>query len=143
MEAFHPIAVHFPIAFAVTWPIFDGVAFWLRSVILDRVSLALLVGTVILSAVANATGQAAFEVALDRGTPPELLHPHTEKANLVPWALLVVLGLRFGLERKFGHWGRVVALASGVGLAVFVGTVARTGGTLVYEHGIVVRLFVV
>lgn len=139
MDTLHPMAVHFPIAFAITWPLFDALAFWVRSAVLDRLSLGLLAVTVVFSAVATATGQAAFETALDRGTPPELLHPHTEDANLVPWALLLVLGLRYGLERKLGKAGRLVALAGGLAVAGFVGSVANSGGTLVYEHGIGIR----
>ena len=139
MDTLHPMAVHLPIAFAITWPVFDALALWTRSPVLDRLSIGLLAVTVVFSAVATATGQAAFETAIDGGTPPELLHPHTENANLVPWALLLVLGLRFGLERKLGRAGRIVALAGGLVVAVFVGSVANSGGTLVYEHGIGVR----
>lgn len=139
METLHPLAIHLPIAFVITWPIFDALGFFFRSPTLDRLSLGLLATTVVFAAFATATGQAAFDVAIDGGIPPDVLHPHTENANLVPWALLVVLALRFGLDKKLGRPGRVVALVGGIAAAVLIGTVAESGGTLVYEHGIGVR----
>lgn len=136
MDTLHPAAIHLPLALVLLWPIVDGLGLWAKSPHLSRLALGLLVLAAVASLFATATGQAAFDEAVRRGVDGALLRTHTEDADLMPWALLALAGLRAWLPTKLGGKGRGVALALGLLLIPFAFSVGRSGGKLVYEHGV-------
>lgn len=136
MDALHPAAIHAPLTLLVLWPLVDGLGLWRKSPHLMRLGFGLLGLATILALVATATGQAAFDVAVAKGVDPGLLRTHTDDADLLPWLLLALCALRAWLPQKVGAKGHAAALVLGLGLAGFGLTVGRSGGALVYEHGV-------
>lgn len=136
MDTLHPAAIHLPLALVLLWPIVDGLGLWTKSSHLQRLGLGLLVFAAVVSLFATATGQAAFDEAVRRGIDPQLLRTHSEDADLMPWALLAVAGLRAWLPNKLGAKGHAVVLVLGLALMPFALSVGRSGGKLVYEHGV-------
>lgn len=136
METLHPVAIHLPLVLVVLWPLVDGLGLKLDSPHLRRMGLALLVTAALGSLFATATGQAAFDVAVQKGVDPALLRTHTDKADLMPWLLMALAALRAWLPTKFGTKGHAGALALGLALWPLAFGVGRTGGALVYEHGV-------
>ena len=65
---------------------------------------------------------------------------HADNANLVPWLLLLLAGVRAFAPQKLGrvgHWG---AVALGLAASAFIVVVGASGGDLVYEHGVGVKV---
>ncbi|MBK8014575.1 MAG: hypothetical protein IPK13_24895 [Deltaproteobacteria bacterium] len=140
MGDLHPAVIHFPIVLVVLWPIVDLIGFWAKSAALSRLAVGLLAAAVVVSLVATVTGQAAMDAALLRGTARPLLRTHTALADAVPWVLLVLLAVRGWGPAKFGRVGRVTALILGFGCWPGIWVVGRTGGALVYSHGVGVNV---
>ncbi|MEM7675345.1 MAG: DUF2231 domain-containing protein [Myxococcota bacterium] len=139
MDTWHPVAVHLPIAFVLLWPVIDALGLTLKRFDLCALALGLLGVTVVLSLVATATGQFAYDAAAAQGVDLDLLDTHANYANLVPWLLLLIAAARgFGPQKygALGHWG---AILLGFAMAAFIVVVGGSGGELVYEHGVGVR----
>ncbi|MCB9654360.1 MAG: hypothetical protein H6729_09560 [Deltaproteobacteria bacterium] len=136
----HPAVIHFPIVLILLWPIVDLIGLWSKSAALSRLAVGLLGMAVVASLVATVTGQAAMDEALVRGAARPLLRTHTALADVVPWALLALLAARAWGGAKFGRRGRIVAVVLGVLCWPGIWVVGRTGGTLVYSHGIGVKV---
>jgi uncharacterized membrane protein len=136
MDTLHPLAIHMPLALIFLWPLVDGLGLKLNSPHLMRLGLAMLGAAVLFALFATATGQAAFEAAVEAGVEPKLLRTHTDDADRVPWILLAVLGARAWLPKKLGHRGHAFALLLGLLVWPVAFGVGRTGGALVYEHGV-------
>lgn len=136
----HPLAVHFPIGVILIYPWVELTAAITRQAAYGFVAIGLLVAGTIGSMVASATGEAAFEHAVEKGFSVELLESHEEWSEATPWVFIVVLAFRLFLSKKtrFGAWA-----GFGLGLAAvaFVVQVGRTGGELVYQHGVGVKGF--
>lgn len=139
MDALHPAAIHLPLVLVFLWPLIDGLGLAIGSTHLTRLGLGLLGFAALCALFATATGQAAFDVAVERGVDPKLLRTHTEDADLVPWLLLALTALRAWLPTKLGKRGHGIALALGFAMWPFALSVGRSGGALVYEHGVGVR----
>jgi uncharacterized membrane protein len=139
VEALHPVAIHLPIALILLAPIVDALGLFTNSTHLSRLAVGFYVAIVVTALFATATGQAAFDVAVEGGVTGELLNTHADDANLVPWLSIVVVVVRFVAPQKLGRAGRFVALALGVALWPFIYLVGDSGGDLVYQHGIGVR----
>lgn len=141
--SWHAAAVHLPIGLAIVWPIVDLVGLALKQRAVSHTAVGLLVVAVLSSLVATATGQAEYDAAYAAGFGVELLDQHADLASLVPWALLSNLALRLYLPSRAGRRGRVghvLAVLLGLGLIGLILQVGRTGGTLVYEHGVGVEV---
>lgn len=136
MNTLHPLAVHFPIAIALLWPLVDLCGLALSRPDVSRTALGLLAVGVVSSLVATVTGQAAYDTAIARGYAPELLDAHGDPAGLVPWTLLAVGVLRTVGVQKLGRPAHVAALIAGFAVAAWVGFVGYSGGRLVYEQGV-------
>ncbi len=139
MEALHPIAIHLPIVLILLAPVIDALGLFTDSKHLSRLAVGFYVAIVVSSLFATATGQAAFDVAVESGVSGELLTTHADDANLVPWLSIVVVVLRFVAPQKLGRPGRMLALVAGLAMWPFIYLVGDSGGALVYEHGIGVR----
>jgi uncharacterized membrane protein len=135
----HPIAVHLPIALMMLWPVIDAVGLLLKRTDVSSVALALLVLGLVASLVATATGQAAFDAAIAKGADPKVLNTHADFANLVPWALLLLVAVRWAGVNKLKKKGHVAAIVLGLSMWPLVITVGHTGGKLVFEHAVGVR----
>lgn len=139
MEALHPIAIHLPIVLIFLAPVIDALGLFTNSPHLSRLAVGFYVAIVLTALFATATGQAAFDVAVEAGVSGELLTTHADDANLVPWLSIVVVVVRFVGPQKLGRNGRVLALVAGLALWPFIYLVGNSGGALVYEHGVGVR----
>ncbi|MGF1510253.1 MAG: DUF2231 domain-containing protein [Myxococcota bacterium] len=141
MDELHPAVVHLPIGAVLLYPWFELARSLTGQRILSLAALAVLAVALLGSMVASATGEAAYEAAVETGFSHELLGGHEEYAEMLPWALIVVLGVRLVLERRWGPSPRAGWLGFGLGLVLtgYVTWVGYTGGTLVYEHGVGVQ----
>ena len=140
MDQLHPMAVHFPIVLVLLWPVIDAVGLLLKRIDLCRAALAMLVLAVITSLFATATGQAAFDAAIAKGVDAELLNTHADKSNLIPWLLLAIAAARFGLAQKLKTKGQIAGIVLGVLLWPLLIATGDSGGKLVFDHGIGVRI---
>lgn len=136
MDTLHPLAIHMPLALIFLWPLVDGLGLKLDSTHLKRLGLAMLGGAALFALFATVTGQAAFDEAVRQGVDPKLLRTHTENADLMPWVLLAVLAARAWLPRKLSHRGHALALLLGLLVWPLALGVGKSGGALVYEHGV-------
>ncbi len=136
MHTLHPAAVHMPLVLVILWPVIDAIGLKLKSVHLMRLGLALLVLGALMSVVATATGQAAFDEALAHGVDAALLRTHTADADMMPWALLALAALRAWVPTKFGARGHAGVIVLALPLCAFAVGVGNSGGELVYEHGV-------
>jgi uncharacterized membrane protein len=142
MDELHPAIVHFPIAAVAFYPWLELARNLARQRSLGIAAMAMLGVGVVASMIASATGEAAYDVAIDRGFSHEVLESHEEYAEALPWALIVVLALRLYLERRYGAAPLAGWVGFGLGLALtgYVLWVGHTGGLLVYDHGVGVRV---
>jgi uncharacterized membrane protein len=139
VEALHPLAVHLPIAVVLLAPAIDAIGFFAKKTDLSNLAIGLYVFGVIASLFATATGQAAFDVAVDGGATGELLNTHADDANLIPWLLILLVIVRVVAPKKLGSKGHAVALVLGFAMWPYVFLVGQSGGALVFEHGIGVK----
>ncbi len=139
MAEAHPFAIHLPLVLIFLWPLIDGLGLLLHQPILSRLGFGLLCLAAVGSLVATATGQAAFDAALARHSA-ELLNTHAELANVMPWSLLALAALRGFGAAKWGKTGHLLALGCSLGTWYLVFVVGQSGGRLVYEHGVGVRM---
>ena len=139
MESWHPMVVHLPIALILLWPVIDGLGLALGRSDLSALALGLLCATVLFSLFATATGQFAYDAAIENGVSRRLLDTHADSANLVPWLILALAAVRAWLPTKLGRAGHWTAVALGVAAGAFIIVVGASGGELVYEHGVGVK----
>lgn len=136
MDELHPMATHLPIALALVWPLVDLLGLALKRPDVSRVGFGLLILAVVASLFATATGQAAFDEAVSLGIDPKTLNTHADDANLMPWALLLLVAIRWGAAQKLKTRGQVLGIVLGLLLWPFIVGVGRSGGALVYQHGV-------
>ena len=144
VEYIHPMLVHFPIVLALLLAGVDLLA-WLGGrpiggrggLAAASCALAVLAG---IAAIATyAAGDAAMDIAIDKGFPEALIETHeglgtTAAILLAAWALLRAwLWLR---DRRLGGFMRFALVLAEAGLAGLVVVTAYFGGGLVYEHGV-------
>ena len=139
MAELHPIVVHLPLTLLMLWPVIDAFGLLLKRTDVSNVALALLLLGLVGSLIATATGQAAFDAALAKGADPKVLNTHADNANLVPWALLALVAVRWVAVNKLKRKGHVAAIVLGLSMWPLVITVGHTGGKLVFDHAIGVR----
>lgn len=132
----HAATVHLPIGLILIWPFVDGLGLLLRQPMVSRTGMALLVVATVSSLFATATGQAEFYEAMEAGVSVEQLNTHADYANMMPWLLVVLTGLRFWLPTKLSVAGAWLVVALGLGQIAFTAMVGHSGGVLVYEHGV-------
>lgn len=132
----HPFVVHLPIALVFLWPVVDLVGVWRAKRDLSHAGAVFLVLAMLSSLAATVTGQASYDDAVLRGFDPHVLNGHRDNANLVPWMLLVLVAFRMLGPIKFGKTGHACAIALGLLVWPFVVIVGRSGGAMVFEHGV-------
>ncbi len=144
LEHVHPILVHFPIVFVLCLAALDLVAL-LRGVRLEGrgAYAALSAGLAVLAGmVAVPTyffGDAAYDIALDRGFPAGQLETHESLGT----ATAIILAA-WALARAYAWWRRVplagarqrAVVAIEVLAAILIGVTGYYGGGLVYDLGV-------
>lgn len=141
METWHPFAVHLPIALVVLWPVLDVLGLLSKRPDLALGGVILLGASVPATLFATVTGQAAYDAAIAAGISPAVLETHVDRGELVPWIMLIVFVLRVLGPKKWGQGARWLALALGVLGIALVTAVGYSGGKLVYDEGVGVRLY--
>ncbi|MCK6545970.1 DUF2231 domain-containing protein [Myxococcota bacterium] len=136
MGTLHPFSVHFPIVLVILWPILDAIGLAKQRPDLSKAGLALLIAAALSSLVASVTGQSDFDSAVAAGVDPKVLETHADAANVVPWALFLVLFTRVVGVLKWGVKGHWLAITLGVLAVPLVLSVGKSGGELVRKHGI-------
>ncbi len=141
METWHPFAVHVPISLVLFWPVLDLLGLLLKRPDISLAGVLLLASALPATLFATVTGQSAFDAALAGGVSAELLSTHVDRGEVMPWAVLVLLVLRIGGVRKWGRPAHWVALGLGAVVVALVLSVGLSGGKLVHEEGVGVRLY--
>lgn len=134
--SWHAAVVHLPIGLAFVWPVVDLVGLLLGRPAVSWTGVGLLVACLVGSLVATATGQAEYDAAYAAGFAVELLDTHADFASLVPWVLLAVTAIRLWAPTKIGRAGHGIGIGLGFLFLALVIQTGRTGGALVYEHGV-------
>lgn len=139
----HPIAVHFPIVFALCLAAFDFLATISRYDIVGRsvparISAAIAVLAGIFAAITYSLGDMAYDIAVASGVPKTTLEMHESlgtwtAAVLMIWA--IVRGAMWWRGRPAGTL-RYGILAVELIIATLVVTTAYFGGHLVYDLGV-------
>jgi uncharacterized membrane protein len=136
MAAWHPLVIHFPIALIILWPIVEGIGLWTRRTDISHVALGFLVLALLASFIGTVTGQAAFDAAIERGANAEVLRLHSDKGDLVPWVMFIVVFMRTVGVLKLGRRAQIASVVLGVLVWMLIWQVGDTGGELVYRHGV-------
>jgi uncharacterized membrane protein len=134
------MVVHLPIVMIVLWPIIDAVGLWRSKRDLSHAGLVFLLFGFLSALLGMVTGQQAFDAAVAAHADPELLNTHADKANPLPWLLLVVLVVRTLGVIKLKRAAHVAAIVLGVALWPWIWLVGSTGGALVFEHAVGVQV---
>ncbi len=130
------MAVHLPIGVALLYPWFELAGLLARQRSLQLGAMGLLVVGILASMFASATGEAAYDAAVEAGHEHALLQTHEVWSEKVVWALLLVLGVRFFVGRHRERLASWLGFGLGLGLIALVVMVGWTGGQLTYEHGV-------
>ena len=137
----HPMVVHFPLVFAILFPIVALAVLWvLRDSPQPRRLWAipvLLAGALAVSAfVALRTGEAEEE-KVEAVVSESVLHQHEEAAERFLWFTGALFGVAlFGLGRgRVGRVSRTFATVASFGVALAGIQVGAAGGELVYREG--------
>jgi uncharacterized membrane protein len=141
IETWHPFAVHVPITLVMLWPLFDLLGLVFKRPDLSLAGLLILVASVPATLFATVTGQAAYDAAIANGSAPALLATHVDRGEVMPWVMLLLLLLRFAGPRKWGRRAQLASVGLGVLVMALVISVGYSGGQLVYENGVGVRLY--
>lgn len=130
------MAVHLPLVLLLVWPLLEALGWALKRPDLSLAGALLLGLNVVASLLAVATGEAAFQSAIAAGHPPARLLAHAEIASKLPWLVIATFGLWLWarLSQKAGI--RALALVLGLTGAILAVGVGRSGGILVYTHGV-------
>lgn len=133
---FHPQWVHLPLALALLYPLIEAYALWARQPKVDALSWTALGLLLVCSFLAVVSGQWAMDEAMAAGVPRALLDGHAEWGDFFPWAVLLLLGARGTLTAKLGRPGRMGAFGLALALVLLALQTGKTGGALVFEHGV-------
>ena len=136
MDHLHPLIVHFPIVLLVVWPAIDALGLALGRPDVCRVAAGLLLLAIPCSLAATLSGQSAYDAAIAAGVLPALLDTHADLANPIPWLVVAVAVARLVGARRLGLRGQIIGLVLGVALAGLVLSAGRSGGALVFDHGV-------
>ena len=137
----HPMVVHFPLVFAILFPVVALAVLWLLRDSPQTRRLwtipVLLAGALAVSAfVAVRTGEAEEE-RVEAVVTESVLHQHEEAAEQFLWfAGVLFLAALVGLGRgRVGRVSRTLATIVSLGVAVAGIRVGAAGGELVYVEG--------
>jgi uncharacterized membrane protein len=139
VQTWHPAVIHFPLVLGLLWPWLDLFGLIWRRPDLHKVALGILIAALVSSMPAVITGQTALDRAVAAQVPIEVLLGHTDDANLVPWLFVALLIIRVVLPMKLARAGQIVALVCGFASGAFLFGVGKSGGELVFGHGIGVQ----
>ncbi len=141
LAQYHPLLVHFPIAFFILYFIFETSGILLEKEYLLKSALIILALGVISSLESVLTGNQAEQLLKVQGILSseihEVIEEHESWATITLWYFVFVLTLRVFLtvNKKFiGKIRYVFIILSLVGVFLIYKT-GEYGGKLVYEHG--------
>lgn len=145
LEHIHPMIVHFPIVLVVLALLAD-LANLLRPAssesprnTLSGAGTLLAAGAGAMALVAFFLGDMAYDIALDKGIPEDLLETHEGWGTMTAFivaAIAVVRVVMWWLQKPRAGAYRATALVLSLASVVLVLGTAYFGGDLVYNHGV-------
>lgn len=136
----HAAAVHLPIGLSLVWPLIDAMGLLTHQPAVSRTAIALMLTAMLTSLIATATGEIEYNQAVLAGFSEQKLHSHTDYGAMVPWALMAIAGLRLWLPGQLKRGGAWPAVVLGMACWWLIIHVGHTGGMLVYESGVGLRV---
>jgi len=137
-EIWHPLTVHFPVAFLTLATIFLIAGYWLRKANPTYTGQILLIAGTIGAWIAVYTGGLADGIVSRQICDPTVLKSHENGAFTVAWlfsgASALVIGDYFGLLRQFRNWLRIGIIVLAVIGSGFLAYTGHLGATLVYQQ---------
>ena len=141
LAQYHPLLVHFPIAFFILYFIFESSGIIFEKEYLLKSALVILALGVIGSVESVLTGNQAEQLLKVQGVLTseihEIIEEHESWATMTLWFFVFVLALRVFLtvNKKFiGKLRYVFVILSLIGVFLIYKT-GEYGGKLVYDHG--------
>ena len=141
LAQYHPLLVHFPIAFFFLYLIFESSGIIFKKEYLLKSAIIILALGVIGSVESVLTGNQAAELLKVQGILTseisEAIEEHESWATITLWFFVIVLTLRVFLtvNKKFtGNIRYIFVILSLIGVFLIYKT-GEYGGKLVYEHG--------
>ena len=141
LAQYHPLLVHFPIAFFILYFIFESSGVIFEKEYLLKSALVILALGVVGSVESVLTGNQAEQLLKVQGVLTseihEVIEEHESWATITLWFFVIVLALRVFLtvNKKFiGKLRYVFVILSLVGVFLIYKT-GEYGGKLVYDHG--------
>ena len=137
LGSWHPLVVHFPIALLIASLLFDAVGWWWKRPAFTEAALGIQTLGVLGAIVAVITGNQAEEAVERIPGIHDVLEQHETLGQILLWAGLVVVALRFFFfwRRMLGQPTKAFLMVLSLGLAILVGVTGYYGGKLVYEFG--------
>jgi len=145
----HPMIVHFPIAFFLMYFVVEIVSNFIKSDVLNKMILILLISGVLSGIVAVLSGnQAKFEsekITKNHQMKVEYVESielHEDYATAAVWYFTFIVALRIYLliKKKFSKKMKIIYIALALIGALLIFQTASHGGELVYKFGIGTRL---
>ena len=140
MQHFHPLLVHFPVAFLAVALLLEILFALTRRPLADALARWLLTLGALGSGLAALTGWLASQSV---ARVPSAAHPLVEHRTFGFLTLGTAAALtfwRWGAARAGGPRPRALFLAGMIGLGALLFLATREGGELVYEHGVGTKL---
>ena len=140
MLNYHPLFVHFPIAFWLAALLFEVIAVWRSSGEMHRTAARLLYLGTLAAFFAAGTGLYAEEAVPETGPARDVMEIH-EKLMLITTSLAVGLSmLAFFCRRNFTRGIQRLFLVGLLALAALLGLGSDRGAQLVYQYATSVHL---
>ncbi|HED05052.1 MAG TPA: DUF2231 domain-containing protein [Ignavibacteria bacterium] len=146
LAQFHPIVVHFPIAFFLGYVLFEIIGAFTKKDFFSKTAHLLLFLGVLGALVAVLTGSQAEDVAQSWQKAGNIfpakalsaIGEHADSATLTLWYFFALLVLRtyFVLKKKFTKGIKYIFIVLALVGSFFVYRTGKLGGNLVYKYGI-------
>ena len=140
MLNYHPLFVHFPIAFWLGELLFEALAVWRSSDEWHRTAVRLLYLGTLMALAAAGTGLLAEESVMEIGPEHEVMELHMVLMLITTSAAVGLCMLAFFRRKNFTAGLRKLFLAGLVVLAVLLTVGSDRGAQLVYQYATSVRL---
>ncbi len=140
MLNYHPLFVHFPIAFWLGALLFEALAVWRSSDEWHRTAVRLLYLGTLMALAAAGTGLLAEESVMEIGPEHEVMELHMVLMLITTSAAVGLCMLAFFRRKNFTAGLRKLFLAGLVVLAVLLTVGSDRGAQLVYQYATSVRL---
>jgi uncharacterized membrane protein len=140
MLNYHPLFVHFPIAFWLGALLFEALAVWRSSDEWHRTATRLLYLGTLCAFAAVGTGLLAEEAVMEMGPERDVFEFHEKMMYVTTSAAVGMCMFAFFMRKKFTPGLRKLFLAGLVALATLLTVGADRGAQLVYQYATSVHL---